>query len=55
MASLKSNRFLVLMALFILLVVYPGVAGAQQASGVIYGTVTGPSGAVVQDCKVTVP
>jgi TonB-dependent receptor len=54
MASLKSNRFLVLMALFILLVVYPGVAGAQQASGVIYGTVTGPSGAVVQDCKVTV-
>ncbi len=54
MASLKEHRYLALLALFIVAVAVPGTAAAQARTGVILGTVTGPSGAVVSDCQVTV-
>ncbi len=54
MASLKENRFFALMAVFIVSVLLPGIAVAQDGTGVIYGTVTGPAGAVISSCEVTV-
>ena len=54
MASLKEYRFLALMALFIVSVFLPGIAVAQGGTGVIYGTVTGQGGDVIEDCKVTI-
>jgi TonB-dependent receptor len=43
------------MALFIVTVFLPGIAAAQQGTtGVIYGTVTGPSGGVISNTKVTI-
>ncbi len=54
MASLKEYRFLALMALFIVSVFLPGIAVAQGSTGVIYGTVTGQGGDVIEDCKVTI-
>ena len=54
MVSLKENRYLALMALFIISVFLPGIAAAQDGTGVVYGTVTGPSGGVITNCEVTV-
>jgi len=54
MVSLKENRYLVLMALFIVTVFLPGIAFAQDGTGVIYGTVTGPAGGVISSCEVAV-
>ena len=54
MVSLKEYRYLALMALFIVTVFLPGIAVAQDGTGVVYGTVTGPSGGVITNCKVTV-
>jgi len=54
MVSLKENRFLALMALFIISVFLPGIAAAQDGTGVVYGTVTGPAGGVISNCEVTV-
>ena len=54
MASLKEYKFLALMALFIIAVFLPGIAVAQDGTGVVYGTVTGQGGNVIPDCKVTV-
>jgi TonB-dependent receptor len=42
------------MALFIVTVFLPGIAAAQGGTGVIYGTVTGPSGGVITNCEVNV-
>ena len=54
MASLKEYRFLALMALFIIAVFLPGIAVAQDGTGVVYGTVTGQAGNVITDCRVSV-
>ncbi len=54
MVSLKEYRYLALMALFIVTVFLPGIAAAQGGTGVIYGTVTGPSGGVITNCEVNV-
>jgi TonB-dependent receptor len=54
MVSLKEYRYLALMALFIVAVFLPGIAAAQDGTGVVYGTVTGPAGGVISDCEVTV-
>ncbi len=54
MASLKEFRFLALMTLFIITVFLPGIAVAQEATAVVYGTVTGPAGNVISDCEVSV-
>jgi len=54
MVSLKEYRYLALMALFIVTVFLPGIAVAQDGTGVVYGTVTGPSGGVISNCEVTV-
>ena len=54
MVSLKEYRYLALMALFIVTVILPGIAVAQDGTGVVYGTVTGPSGGVISSCEVTV-
>jgi len=54
MVSLKEYRYLALMALFIVAVFLPGIAAAQDGTGVVYGTVTGPAGGVISNCEVTV-
>jgi len=54
MVSLKENRYLALMALLIVTVFLPGIAVAQDGTGVVYGTVTGPAGGVITNCEVTV-
>jgi len=54
MVSLKEYRYLALMALFIVTVFLPGIAVAQDGTGVVYGTVTGPAGGVIANCEVTV-
>ena len=54
MAFLREYRFFALMALFIITVFLPGIAVAQDGTGVIYGTVTGPAGGVISNCEVTV-
>ena len=54
MVSLKEYRFFALMAVFIVSVFLPGVSVAQDGTGVIYGTVTGPAGGVISSCEVTV-
>ena len=54
MVSLKEYRYLALMALFIVTVFLPGIAVAQDGTGVVYGTVTGPAGGVITNCEVTV-
>ncbi len=54
MASLREYRFFALMALFIITVFLPGIAVAQDGTGVVYGTVTGPAGGVISNCEVTV-
>lgn len=54
MASSKLSSFLGLMAIFIIAAAASGTASAQSSTGVIVGTVTGPSGAVIADCTVAV-
>jgi len=54
MASLKISRYLALLALFIGTVTFPGIASAQDGTGVILGTVTGPAGNVVSEVSVSV-
>ena len=54
MVSLRKFRSSTLIALFMMTVFLPGIAGAQGGTGVIYGTVTGPAGAVIPDCEVTI-
>lgn len=54
MASSKASSFLALMAIFIIAIAAPCAALAQGSTGVIVGTVTGPSGAVIADCAVAV-
>jgi TonB-dependent receptor len=54
MASSKTSSFLALMAIFIIAIAASGTVFAQGSTGVIVGTVTGPSGAVVADCRVGV-
>lgn len=54
MASTKGSSFLALMAIFIIAIAASGTVFAQGSTGVIVGTVTGPSGAVIADCRVGV-
>ncbi|MBD3872056.1 MAG: TonB-dependent receptor [Acidobacteria bacterium] len=54
MVSLKEYRIFTLMAVFIVSVFLPGIAVAQDGTGVIYGTVTGPAGGVITNCEVNV-
>ena len=54
MVSLKEYRIFTLMAVFIVSVFLPGIAVAQDGTGVIYGTVTGPAGGVISNCEVNV-
>ena len=54
MASSRAQRFLVLMAVFLLFAALQGPAEAQEKTGVIYGTVVGQADAVLADCKVSV-
>jgi hypothetical protein len=54
MASIKNPSFLVLLAVFVGLAVAPGIVSAQDGTGVIQGTVTGPAGNVVQEVRVSV-
>ncbi len=54
MVSLKEYRIFALMAVFIVSVFLPGIAVAQDGTGVIYGTVTGPAGGVISNCEVNV-
>ncbi len=54
MASLGRFRFSTLMALFMISVFLPGIALAQDGTGVIYGTVTGPAGGVISSCEVAI-
>lgn len=54
MASMKTLRYLALLALFIGTAVAPGIASAQDGTGVIRGTVRGPAGNAVADVRVTV-
>ncbi len=54
MASTKTLRYLALLALFIAVAVTPGIVSAQDGTGVIYGTVIGPSGDVVSEVKVSI-
>jgi TonB-dependent receptor len=54
MASLREYRFLALLALFIIAASFSVTAAAQDATGAVEGTVTGPAGAVIGNVKVTV-
>ncbi len=54
MASMKTLGYLALLALFIGTAVAPGIVVAQDATGVIVGTVTGPAGNVVSEVSVSV-
>ncbi len=54
MASMKALRYLALLALFIGMAVAPGIASAQDGSGIIQGTVKGPAGNVVSEVSVSV-
>ncbi len=54
MASMKTLRYLALLALFISVAVAPGIVSAQDGTGVIQGTVTGPSGNVISEVSVSV-
>jgi len=54
MASSKASSFLALMAIFIIATASSPTVFAQGSTGVIVGTVTGPSGAVIADCRVAV-
>jgi TonB-dependent receptor len=54
MASRKTSKYVALLVLFVGSVVAPGVSSAQDGTGVIQGTVTGPAGNVVQDVSVAV-
>ena len=54
MVSTKISSYLALLALFVGLAVAPGIASAQDGTGVIRGTVTGPAGNVVSEVSVSV-
>ncbi|HSO21352.1 MAG TPA: TonB-dependent receptor [Chondromyces sp.] len=54
MASSKASSFLALMAIFIIAIAASQTVFAQGSTGVIVGTVTGPTGAVIADCRVGV-
>jgi len=54
MVSLKTYRFLALLALFIGTAAFPGIALAQDGTGVILGKVTGPAGNVISEVSVSV-
>ena len=54
MASMKTLRYLALLALFISVAVAPGIVSAQDGTGVIQGTVKGPAGNVVSEVSVSV-
>ena len=54
MVSLKEYRIFTLMAVFIVSVFLPGISVAQDGTGVVYGTVTGPAGGVITNCEVNV-
>ena len=54
MASLTKHRTLILGLLLMMIVGLPALATAQDGTGVIYGTVTGPGGGVISSCEVTV-
>ena len=54
MASLRKYRFFAFLALLIGTAATPGIVLAQDGTGVIYGTVTGPAGDVVAEVSVAV-
>jgi len=55
MASSKQQSLLGLTMLVLVVLVPAGNALAQQAeTGIVYGTVTGPAGAVIANCRVSV-
>ncbi len=54
MASSKASSHLALMAIFIIAIAASVTVCAQGGTGVIVGTVTGPTGAVIADCRVGV-
>jgi len=54
MAPLTKHRTLILGLLLMMIVGLPALATAQDGTGVIYGTVTGPAGGVISSCEVTV-
>ncbi len=54
MAPLTRSRTLILGVLLVMIVGFPGDVSAQDDTGIIYGTVTGPAAGVIRDCAVTV-
>ena len=54
MAPLTRFRTLILGVLLVMIAGFPGDVSAQDGTGVIYGTVTGPAGGVITNCEVAV-